>query len=240
MLNFSLRARRTEWRVWDRMFPTGLAGSPQTVDEIRRAQETIATAENQLSDQLSYFAVLIERGSILFRARPGCEASRGVSVPHKDVGPNPSHPASRANTEGQYSVYTAEAEMTAVAETKQPPGSALSIGEFVVGPDITVIDLCTSFGTPNPFVTKNLPLQLDVGRLLSGIAGTMSKPTESQAEYRSTQLLANIVRAVGYDGIRYPSAVKSGSPNVVLFRPDALSKRASWVNALTDRGAERV
>jgi hypothetical protein len=240
VLRFSLQAMSTEWRFWGRMFPEGSLPQPKSLDMVREEIEVLGTSENQAGKHLSYFAVLIGTGKILCRSRPGCEAQSGTLMPHQDLGPNPAHPASRANSDAQYAIYLSEAELIAVAEIRQPVGSFISVGEFVVTRDLSVVDLCQSLAAPNPFVTKNLPWILDLTRLLSGIAGTMSKPSQTSDDYFTTQLLANIARALGYDGIRYPSALNSAERNLVLFDRHTVSQRASWVNVLKNGAFQRL
>jgi hypothetical protein len=198
---------------------------------VREEIEKLGTRENQVAEKLSYFALLIGRGGIFFRARPGCQMNGEVPLPHDDVGPNPCHPASRANADGQYSIYLSEKEKIAIAEIKQLAGSNVSVGKFFVNRDITVVDLCQSFETPNPFVTTNLPWILDLTRLLEAVAGTMSKPAQSYEDYNTTRLLADISRAIGYDGIRYPSALDRHERNIVLFDPQLVHMGSSWVTS---------
>jgi hypothetical protein len=240
VLNFSLQAMRTEWRFWCRMFHSGSEPYSPTLDVVREHLLIPGTLENQVGNHLSYFAVLVEQTNSLFRARPGCETNGEAHLPHDDLGPNPNHPASRANGEGQRSIYLSETETTAVAEVRRPAGSFVSIGEFVVRRGLTIVDLCQSFNPPNPFVTVNLAWLLDLTHLLREIAETMSKPAQTPLDYSATQLLANIARAVGYDGIRYPSAINSLEPNIVLFESDVVQKKNSWVNILKAEGFERV
>jgi hypothetical protein len=68
----------------------------------------------------------------------------------------------------------------------------------------------------------------------------MSKPAQDEQEYLTTQFLADIARAVGYDGIRYPSAVDSTGRNIVLFKAKAVQLRASWVDVVGSEGMRRM
>jgi hypothetical protein len=239
VLRFSLQAMRNEWRFFDRMFPPDLVCSPDPVEEVQKQIEIPGTLENQVGGHLSHFAVLVRRETPLFRARPGCETSAGKPAAHQDMGPNPAHPSSRANTNRQYAMYLSEAERNALAEIRQPVGSMVSLGEFAVIRDLTVVDLCLSIAPQNPFVTENLPWMLDLTLLLARIADLMSKPAETRDDYFRTQQFANIARAAGYDGVRYPSALNRSERNLVLFAPGAIQKRASWANLLTDLGFQR-
>jgi RES domain-containing protein len=229
VLKFSEQAMRTEYGFWNRMFSSDSEFAAQRLEAIGKALDVPGTLENQVANHLSYFAVLIASGTPLFRTRPGCEERAGLLTPHRDLGPNPAHPASRANSDGQYSMYLAELERTAVAESRQSAGALVSIGEFAVNGDLTVVDLGQSLDLPNPFVTQNLSWMLDLRRLLGSVAATMSKPAQTRAEYLVTQFLANIVRAAGYDGIRYPSALNPSERNLVLFKRDAVCLLGSSV-----------
>ncbi len=240
VLRFSLQAMRTEWRFLDRMFPQDSIESFTPYEIVQEQLEMPGTLENHVGSHLAYFAVLVEPGALLFRARPGCETAAGAPAPHRDLGANPKHPASRANAEAQYAIYLAEAEHTAVAEIRQPLGSMVSLGEFAVSCNLTVVDLCLTIAPPNPFVTNTLSWILDLTLLLRGIAELMSKPAQTPDDYFRTQLLANIARAVGYDGVRYPSALNPAERNLVLFSPNAVQPQSSWVNLLKDSGFARI
>ena len=240
VLRFSTQSMRSEWRFWSRMFSEGSLLPPKLLDTVREEAELLGTLENQVGNHLSYFAILLDEGTVLFRARSGCQPLPDAYAPHRDLGPNPAHPASRANSDGQYAMYLSESEATAVAEIKPSVGSRLSVGEFTLSRDLTVVDLCQSLAKPNPFTTKNLPWILDLTYLLSGIARTMSRPAQAPDDYITTQLLSNIARAIGYDGIRFPSALNPMERNVVLFKRDGVRLRASWVNLLNDIGFRRL
>jgi hypothetical protein len=201
-------------------------------EDVRQSVEILGTAENQVADNLPYFAVLIENGRKDFRARQGCKRDGvGARKPYYDLGPNPGHPASRANMDLQYALYLAETEATAIAEIRLPSGEYGSIAEFSVTQNVTVIDLCQAFGEINPFVTKNLSWILDLGYLLSSVKEVISRSALSPSDYALTQHMANIARAAGYDGIRYPSALDGNQNNLVLFRRDVVQIRNSWVTA---------
>ena len=47
-------------------------------------------------------------------------------------------------------------------------------------------------------------------------------PDDSEIEYVPTQYLAEAILEIGYDGIRYRSAVRKGGTNFVFFEPDDL------------------
>lgn len=48
-------------------------------------------------------------------------------------------------------------------------------------------------------------------------------PEDSEVEYVPTQYLAEAILDLGYDGIRYRSAVRTGGANFVFFDPEALT-----------------
>jgi RES domain-containing protein len=240
VLKLSDQAMRTEARAFARMFGGDLAWPAHTLDEIVEAIAMPATPEWQVAGHLAYFAIRLEGQKVLFRARPGCEQTKGLNIPHSDLGPNPAHPASRANRSGEYSIYLAESEETAVGEIRQSVGSSVSVGEFLSSSDLMIVDLCQSSAPPNPFVTRNLTWVLDLLNLYRAVAAIMSKPAQDEQEYLTTQFLADIARAVGYDGIRYPSAVDSTGRNIVLFKAKAVQLRASWVDVVGSEGMRRM
>jgi len=240
VLKLSEQAMRTEARAFARMFGGNLAWPAHTLDEVVEAIAMPATPEWLVAGHLAYFAIRLEGQKVLFRARPGCEQTKGLSIPDGDLGPNPAHPASRANRSGEYSIYLAESEETAVGEIRQTVGSSVSVGEFLSSSDLMIVDLCQSSAPPNPFVTRNLTWVLDLLNLYRAVAAIMSKPAQDEQEYLATQFLADVARAVGYDGIRYPSAVNPTGRNIVLFRGEAVQLRVSWVDMLGLEGMRRI
>jgi len=185
---------------------------------------------NRLGRMLERYARVVPAGTSLYRARAGFETTpEGADHPFsgEDLGPNPSYPYGRANVDGNPVVYCAEAEATAVAEVRPARGFLVSVVELKISRDVRVIDLFSPPQRPNPFTTRDLPWVLDLDRLFGQLSWWMAEPTshgEDRRTYLRTQLVAELSRKHGYDGIRYGSALDYPSGrNLALFFPDSVT-----------------
>jgi len=90
--------------------------------------------------------------------------------------------------------------------------------------DLKVLDLLRPREAINPFLVADglLPYWLELEELLDRIGWTLSKPLErndNPFDYLPSQRLCELAGEVGFDGIRYPSAMGGGGANLVVFDP---------------------
>lgn len=182
-----------------------------------------------LKDIIADTDKIILNGANYYRARNGYLKSGVSSVPYwqpekhfmpfkaNEIG-NPPPPCAlngRMNRQGVSFLYLASNLYTAVAEIRPYPGQYISTGKFVSNADIKVVDL-TNIRINNYSSDKKL------GKLLTlkTINDLFSRPVPNQAggQYLITQLLAEVIRKLGYDGVVYQSYVGSGT-NLVIFNP---------------------
>jgi hypothetical protein len=74
----------------------------------------------------------------------------------------------------------------------------------------------------NPFTDPELSESVQLNRLFGAFARDLEKPlnrSDDTSTYLPSQNLTDVVQAAGFDGIRYPSAMRPGGSNVVLFNP---------------------
>jgi hypothetical protein len=123
----------------------------------------------------------------------------------------------RLNRDGVSFLYLATDEATAAAEVRPHPGHRVSIGAFRSVKDFRLAD----FGAIDIADFASSDARLDLFHLALTISREISLPItpEDRHKYTVTQLLADIFRQKGYEGIRFPSSVASGS-NVCIFKPD--------------------
>jgi hypothetical protein len=169
--------------------------------------------------------------SELYRARNGyIEVSASKYVSHKEpycgdmIGAPPASliPAGRANRAGQVVLYCADQEETAVAEVRPARGFLVSVGKFRAQRDFRLLDLVMRRRPINPFMDPELSESLHLNGLFRAFAKDLETPLERGDDtslYLPCQNLTDAVRAAGFDGIRFPSAMKPGGSNVVLFDP---------------------
>jgi hypothetical protein len=197
--------------------------------------------ESLIADTLPHYTANLATGTTLYRARIGPTEADPFATPKPysgaDIGANPKHPAARANLEGQPIFYCSQEARTAITEVRPGVGQYVSVGDFSVIRNTTIIDLCQNLEPQNPFTLQNLPQLLDVRLLLRSIARFMSVPTkpgEDETTYTATQHFANLLRACGYDGLRYPSSLGVADGfNIGLFDPNILVYKRSRLVQIT-------
>ncbi|MFC1924048.1 RES family NAD+ phosphorylase [Chloroflexota bacterium] len=128
----------------------------------------------------------------------------------------------RANPKGISYLYLATDKETAMAEVRPWLSSLISVGQFRTMQDLIVIDCSTNnknisfhFNEPSPEERK-LAVWSDIDRAFS----MPINPADNTADYISTQIIAELFKNDGADGIIYRSALGDGS-NVVLFDLEA-------------------
>ncbi|MBZ5636362.1 MAG: RES family NAD+ phosphorylase [Acidobacteriia bacterium] len=185
--------------------------------------------EKRLATFDSELAAALPAGTVLFRARQGVARRyiRGfgweaetIYQPYlgKEIGapPPPRATAGRLNREGVSFLYLATDEKTAAAELRPHPGHYLSVAAFRSTKNLRVID----FGAIDIGSFSSSDVRLDMFYLGHTISREIGLPIipEERHRYSITQLLADIVRRRGFDGIRFPSSLGTGS-NYCIFKP---------------------
>lgn len=172
----------------------------------------------------------VPAGSLFYRARIGI-AHRFIHTPEPEVAeiryqpylgnqigapPPPVATAGRLNRVGVSFLYLATDQLTAAAEVRPHPGHKLSIVGFTSKKDIRVAD----FGAIEIGDFSSSDERLDVYHLGLTIGRKIGIPItpEDRQRYSLTQLLADILRQHGYEGIRFPSSVAPGA-NLCVFKP---------------------
>jgi hypothetical protein len=124
----------------------------------------------------------------------------------------------RANPKGIPYLYGATQESTAIAEVRPWIGSWVSVGQFRTLRPLKILD-CSSelrrsiiyFSEPDAEKRRAAVWQ-DIDK---GFSQPIT-PTDRSPEYVPTQVLAELFRVSGYDGIAYQSAL-GGGHNLTLF-----------------------
>jgi RES domain-containing protein len=175
----------------------------------------------QLATAFEDLAVTMQAGTVMFRARVHDERKRKERYSKSEVGPPPDGKAKagRANRKGHPVFYMSTNPSTALAEVRSWKGAAVALARLELSRDLLLVDLAQAKRVESPFFSDLLKWEVDLAALLARLSDDMSRPVMPQEEeilYRPTQLLAMAIRAAGYDGFRYPSAMGSGK-NVALF-----------------------
>ena len=163
----------------------------------------------------------LTEGDVLYRARIHTDRLSKARFESHELTLPPSEyaKANRANQEGDPVLYVATNKSTALAEVRAWRGAVVALAPVHVKRDLRLVDLKQRRRIPSPFFVDTLRWHVQVFQLLHRLGKEMSHPVMPHEEhilYRPTQLLARYIKACGYDGVLYPSAMGSGG-NVALF-----------------------
>jgi hypothetical protein len=193
---------------------------------------------------------LINESEILWRARRGSVKGGGFKPPignkrvfQDDVpySPEEMKPLSgkakegRANPKGIPCLYLATNMQTAIQEVRPWLGSHISVAQLQIVKDLRLIDCSknilkldgTGFNSPHPNLNdwqsgklSNSEVEEYVWSCIDRAFSVPIDPSDDTADYIPTQILSEIFRSGGYDGIIYNSLFAEGK-NVALFDVDS-------------------
>lgn len=176
-------------------------------------------------------AVTVPQGQEWFRARLGVQAhfSRAegwngklVFQPYQDHAlgspPPAKAKAGRLNRDGVSFLYLASDPETACAEIRPHPSHHLSVGRFRSVRDLRIADLEADIAD---FASSDT--ELDFYAFVYAADGAMSLPVrpDEEGRYSITQLIADVLRQHGFDGVAFKSSIQPGGRNICLFQPSA-------------------
>jgi hypothetical protein len=205
------------------------------VRQVRKHPDELLPISEGFDVFLARSQVIASAGTTYHRARRGCSTLTSGDEPFRGAGisaPSPDKvniPAGRANRKDESFLYCAEEEITALAELRPPRGYIISVCPFLLIRSAKVLDLCKNLEPINPFVVEKPLHEIGINNLLRAFGEEMGNPMERDAEkdkeennpfYIPTQRLCQYIQKIGYDGIRYPSALNCGGTNVVFFDRD--------------------
>ncbi|MBQ0317284.1 RES family NAD+ phosphorylase, partial [Providencia rettgeri] len=126
----------------------------------------------------------------------------------------------RANRAGVSFLYCATDEYTAISEVRPHPSDIVSIAKFTAKSNLKLFDL----SYPHLINYYHCETSLKKLRTYATIAKifNVATPPSQKGRYLVTQLIANAIRQLGYDGIIFSSTVGTGK-NIVIFTPEKAS-----------------
>lgn len=128
-------------------------------------------------------------------------------VPPKEVKVS----AGRANPKYVKYLYVAESPTTAIFEVRPFIYDAVNIAKVQVNEPLKVANIAVELDLSND---KNATVEMYVMRM---IQRAFSKPTNDADDYIPTQVIAEYIKSLGYDGIRFNSSIHSGGVNLTIF-----------------------
>lgn len=123
----------------------------------------------------------------------------------------------RINRSGVSFFYAATDKYTAVAEVRPHPGEQVSIGKFRLTKDVIVCDFSNS--QIMHFFENDKLLDEFVHLNTLNIFFNKTVTPSGREHYTITQLIADCLRQMGYEGIMFNSTVGSGN-NLTVFYPE--------------------
>lgn len=204
----------------------------------RLAKDNYFEVQNDFAEMLAKLecgvTAFLPVDTILFRARIGIAKrfmrfdrgwpSNTTFQPYmgSEIGPPPPTKATpgRLNRDGVSFLYLSTDEATAAAEVRPHPGHRVSLASFRSLKELRLAD----FSAIDIADFSRSDAALEIFHLGHTISREISLPItpEERHKYSVTQLLADIVRQHGYEGIQFPSSVAPGA-NICVFHPDLFS-----------------
>lgn len=174
---------------------------------------------------------LIKKGNQLWRAQKGHNFKNHKTNKNDEINVECPYPSERmkpqkylaregrANPKGIPFLYLSDDKETAMSEVRPWLGVVISVALFRINRQISVID-CTS-DNPKVFLENPHPEERE-NAVWGYINEAFSVPIENdddRSEYAPTQILAELFRDIGFDGIVYKSMFGNGL-NIALFNLD--------------------
>lgn len=178
----------------------------------------------------------VSSGSVFWRAQLGCKTEpvdqdgkkvRDEPVPFSEERMKPLQDRAsegRANPKGIPCLYLATDKETAMSEVRPWLNARISVGEFKTVGTLRLID-CSKHpsgafayyeGEPED-KKKQMAVWADIDRAFSQPV----TPSDQSADYVPTQILAELFKSNGFDGVHYKSALSKNGFNIALFDTNA-------------------
>ena len=174
---------------------------------------------DQLASFLTYSTSKYRKGTAFYRARI-CESMVGYAIEEMGAPPLRKRRPGRVNPEGIGIFYLTSDMETALNEVRASAFDFVSIGEFRLKKDISVINI-SSLNEISPVLYSSGLESLAANISIFGdISKEISKPlrrSDSLLEYLPTQYITEFIKSKGYAGVEYTSTMGTGGRNVAVF-----------------------
>lgn len=174
---------------------------------------------NAVRDSCASRIIELQPGNLLLRAQLGHgwnEMPTRIPFDHKRMKPLPCQTEGRLNARGTACLYMARSEHTAMSEVRPWKGEYISVGKFYTNRVLRLID-CTS--REEGWYEAKTSDKAAWGDLNAAFAEPVMA-SDHAGDYIPTQILAEVFRREGYDGVQYRSSVDHCGTNVALLHPE--------------------
>lgn len=131
----------------------------------------------------------------------------------------------RVNPKGIPCLYVALDKETAMSEVRPGLDSLISVGRFEATKDLNVIDLSKRREKIKLYLKEpDEPERTEAvwGEMNAAFAFPISN-SDFVSDYAPTQIIADLIRSLGYDGVVYGSSLRKGGVSIALFDLDSAS-----------------
>lgn len=213
------------------------AGSTRLTSRYIRTRRSAAFLKTVLETS-GPFQEIWPIGTLVFRAQLGHdwetegEGDESFEVPGP-FGPERMLPLrnaaseGRANPKGISCVYVATDLQTAAAEVRPWIRSLVSVGRFELQRDLRLVNFTVGEQRKSTFYFREPSPEERAAAVWAEIDSAFSRPVtpgDTTADYAPTQVIAELFKAAGFDGIAYRSALGAGL-NAALFDRDSVCLR---------------
>jgi hypothetical protein len=205
-------------------------------DAVKRQARYIRDSEaeaflNAVAETATKRAQAIPAQSSLWRAQCGNDWRQGDEyMPNEELPYTPERmkpcqdraSEGRANPKGIPYLYLATCRQTALAEMRAGKGSLISVGLFKARRDLRIVNCMTDDKT-YIYLDHEPPAgerERSVWTAIDKAFATPLTPSDDVAEYVPTQILAELFKIHGFDGVAYRSSLGPGH-NIALFDLEA-------------------
>lgn len=173
----------------------------------------------------------VKKGSIFWRAQLGNDW-RPIFQDDEEIGEEPcpyqrkqmkpipySATEGRANPKGIPYLYLATDKETAMSEVRPWLSSSISVGQFKTNKELRLIDCSVHHKKEVVFYFEepsDEERELSVWSHIDNAFSEPVNPSDQISDYVPTQIIAELFKSEGFDGIAYKSSLSTGF-NVVLF-----------------------
>ena len=196
-------------------------------EEIKDFLDTVLVTGRQRKE-------IIPKGSIFWRAQLGHDL-RPVEIGENETTdfPAPFLPQrmkplvdrakeGRANPKGIPYLYCTDSHKTAIAEVRPGLGSLISVGQFSTKRNLSIVNFTNDSKLTHPiyFQEPDPPeREKAVWRAINNAFSEPINPSDELAEYIPTQIIAELFKNDGFEGLSYNSAFGNGH-NLLFYDLD--------------------
>lgn len=174
---------------------------------------------DQFASFLFYSITKYSKGVTFFRARVWSDG-RGYDIREMGAPPVGKRKSGRVNPEGIGVLYLTSDEKTALSEVRASAFDFVSVGEFRLKKDISVINISGLNDISPALYASGLESLAANTKIFSDIANEIAKPlrrNDSSLEYLPPQYITEFIKSQGYAGVEFASTMATGGNNLAVF-----------------------